>query len=85
MTEDILTHEEHQRFIKSKIDEYNHEINQGKHIKNELKSYSIRQPDSCMFFNECAKDLFEYINKRNAYLRMEVERLKKMLDEEGEG
>ena len=84
MTGDILTYEEHQRFIKSKIDKYNHEINQGKHIKNEIKSYSTRQPDSCTFFSVCAKDLFKYIDGRNAYLRMEVERLKKMRDEEAE-
>lgn len=82
MTKDILTYEEHQRFIKSEIDKYNSEINQGEFIKDELKLYSTRQPDSCAFFSECVTNLFKYIEQRNMYLRIKVERLKKMLEEE---
>lgn len=82
MTEDIMTYEEHQRFIKSEIDRCKSEINQGNLIRDEVRLYSIRQPDSAAFFSECATDLFKYIEQRNMYLRLEVERLKKMWDKE---
>ena len=81
---DILTYEEHQRFIKSEIDRCYSEINQGELIKDELELYSTRQPDSCAFFSECVMDLFKYIEQRNTYLCSEVKRLKKMWDEEVE-
>lgn len=80
MTEDIVDYEEHQRFIKSFIDKYNSEINQGELIMDEVRLYSTRQPDSSAFFAECAKDLFKYIEQRNMYLRVEVKRLRKMWD-----
>lgn len=82
MTEDILTYEDHQRFIKSEIDRCNSEINQGNLIRDEVKLYSLRQLDSAAFFNERAADLFKYIEQRNMYLRLEVKRLKKMWDGE---
>ena len=82
MTDDILTYEEHQRFIKSEIDKCNSEINHGELIKDEVKLYSTRQPDMFGFFDDCVVELFKYIDKRNAYLRTEVGRLKKMWDGE---
>lgn len=80
MTDDVLTYEEHQRFIKSFIDKYNSEINQGEHIKDELKSYSLNQPDMCDFVDVHIVELYKYIDRRNEYLRSEVERLRKMWD-----